>query len=835
MNRSGPVGPGRTMTTAWAEALGRLAFVPASACRFATKGLATILRMRAFFIRLAMSLQMAGFSRMLGALVAFRKSRAAGEGRPCATVLAVGFAWDETKQLLRDPAPGPLARQSSAKVARNILVQRCIAHAAALGEDGMGRPVELSKAEELVVPPLELHGKSVPFLATGIGRAAPFSLFDASAVRQVADHVSAVVLGFAMDAARTNRRLLKHIVGKGAVDGWPSNVVIDPNQLCLLHQLHRIKVQLVDVHSVVSLLYCLSRLVRAGSVVHVVADFISRFVEQHCQRRLGAPPAEAVERSRRAMDLLYGLDAAHHRRATQKGDSESRLLRDVKEVLRLDNGGMADRGAGLVHFCAGADGSPCCADLRETKERMTAAYLNLFTCHAMPTATLSRWTHVEIVCSMLCCGYICRDLYLNALLEGLAADDRAQEVVAQTVVLAASGAGDEDVVTEHRARIAKVRQWLGLPQTREHLGCLFLMLRNLSSISYFLMSHELVDRAGDIVVGPVGSVRPMRELLGRVRSSLSAFATGLRDFVEPASESHFLLQCVGVSGSDLGGERLARILRRYFVGASVGVFRRLARRLEAFPMRLWVVADPSTTPEQRLRCAQAFVSQPDCCVGVCGQGIRRLCPTAESLLAPVGQALIKTWLKSVQWSIHSCEKQHASCRRLCAGSGPAKNWTLVARERVAESLRAVHLRRTGVDPALCDEVPTRGKKRSARAVSPERHEAIEAATLQCDAPALPSAILPWSEQAAERQVLLDEEVGAGRPSPEDAALLAAMGLGGGAQTHGRQASRQVLGLEAPRTVCFGVVCVCERGRALDKKRLRSFMFMFLCKYVCVSM
>lgn len=502
---------------------------------------------------------------------------------------------------------------------------------------------------------------------------------------------------------------------------------------------------------------------------------------------MGPPPAEASARARKIMDTIYNLGADHHGRQTSTGASTSRLLRDVEEVLRMDNGGFVEPGARLIHFCARIDGRPCCADLSETKERMTAAYLNLFTCHAMPTATLSRWTHIEMVCAVLCTGFACRGLFVAALSSGLAADARAEEQ-AQDIVPVASGAGDDDVVRVHRARLSKVRSWLGSRDTKIHVGCLFFMLRILGSVSYLLMGGADGDKVDEACHRPASAL-PMRTLVGRVRQTLVDCAAAVCDFTEEASSVRCFLYGIGVSFGDIDGQACMRLVRRYMVGASAGIYRRLFRRFVSFPLALWVVVEPEVPREAKLECAALFGALPGCCQGAFGRRLHRLCPRPVDLLGDLGQAVLKSWLESAQWSVHSCEKQHASCRRLVSGAGPSRSWTQVARERILESARAIHRRRVGVDPAF-GVVPSarKGKKRDARAVSLGREPpppplSLEGPLHEGETPTPPSAP-DWPTQITTRMAVSDALSAAGHAlvpaGPLPGAAVATMEVASGA-------------------------------------------------------
>ena len=177
-----------------------------------------------------------------------------------------------------------------------------------------------------------------------------------------------------------------------------------------------------------------------------------------------------------------------------------------------------------------------------------------------------------------------------------------------------------------------------------------------------------------------------------------------------------------------------RLVRRMCVGFSAGVFRRFVLKLNSFPHRLWVLADDACSEEDRQAAVGTFYALPLCCIGFFGRQLRRLFPDAASLSGKGGRATIKIWLRTQVFSIYNCEKEHASCRRLLLGTGPARSWTLCARERLLECSRTIHMQRSSWDPA--------SDIRPAIKTTPATTEAGEA---QAGSPSAPAAFAATPE------------------------------------------------------------------------------------------
>ena len=695
-----------------------MVFVPAAVCRAARKGADSILRTQAFVVRLILALQRSGFDAMASNMASFRaacNNLVHQQGAQCETVLAFSHSWDETKQMLREPARQPHARESSQKVARNIIVQTSLVFASAFLRESNGRELEHTRSEVILVPPLELYGKTASFILAALQRGCIFPFFTKPAMHALTDNASTVIMSFWGDAASTNRKALRHIVGFTETQGWPQGALVDVGQVCLLHQIHRIKVQLVDCKGMVSLMFCLSKLVKAGTILELIADHLAKTVQSHCRRVVGAPPPEGVAQTKRVLDAIFKLEASHHILFGKRGQSKSTLLKDLEVLMSLDNGGLRSSTGDIVHYCWDGSG-PCCADLDDTVQKLTGAYFNLFVGRSMPVATLSRWTNVLTVCAMLCAGYACRDIYVQALVSGLAAEGPAGED--GELQAADAGAGDQDLAKEHRARVAKVKTWLTKGQTRAQVGTCFLMLRNLDSLTYYLMGGERPDQGRHRQPGTVPRAEqtlPAKELCNKVAHTLAHFRNLLLEYGVADSDAMRFFHDLGLNDEDMSTESFVRVFRRAMVGASAGVYRRLWLRLSTFPVKLHLLVDAGVAQDERERCAEEFLALPDCCLGVFGRGLKRRCPTMELLLGLRGKAIIKTWLRTVQWSIYACEKEHASCRRLCNGHGPGRKWTLVSRERVLEGVRSVHIDRCDYDPARAMP-PQQQKKRKASEV-----------------------------------------------------------------------------------------------------------------------
>ena len=686
----------------------RAAFLPTSLTRRISAGLKAVLRARAFMTRFILRMQVVGMAAMFTKLSSLVR-RPDGSSTGNVVVVGLSHSWDETKQMLREhkETTNPFLKQPSARIGRNVLVQTSMVHATGIIHQPSGVAEVYHRAESVLVPPLELAGKTTGFLAKAILDSMALPLHRPEIMRQISSRVSALVVTMWGDGASTNVRFLKHLCGLCDQDEWPVNVLLDPSEKCMLHQLHRIRIRQLEGHALVSLSYCFARLVRSGAILGRVVDHMTVHLRT-CKRVVSKPPEGSKVRLRKAFDLLYKLDGSHHVVHNRRGAKPSELLADVQFLMQMDSA-MLERGE-VVHYCWDNDtGKPCCRSKEETVQKMVAAYLNLFTCHGCPSGSLSRWTHVGVMFTQLAAGFVCRDVFYTAVqstLQGVA----QREAEAAHFEAGVAGAGDADFQKEHQARLTKVRAWLSLDSTRLHVGVMVLVTSITDALMYFLMGGNTRDGARSrrpATIPRLDEPLPVGELVQQVLSIMATLGRLLEQWHDLDADSWVLLHAMGVDTSSLEADQHLRFVRRQCIGFSVGIFRRFVLRLRAFPYQLWVLADGTFDDATCRRAAESFLRLPDCCVGFFGKRLRLLCPTVAALLSSLGRATVASWLRTLIWSVYGCEKEHASCRRLLLGAGPSRNWTLCARERLLECSRTVHLERTSCDPGrLLPDRPT---------------------------------------------------------------------------------------------------------------------------------
>ena len=108
------------------------------------------------------------------------------------------------------------------------------------------------------------------------------------------------------------------------------------------------------------------------------------------KRSVGPPPENMSGGLFAFVDVLFDLDAEHHKR---KHGKFSQKHSDLLQLCSMVNCTML--GDEWVHHCLNPDsGKPCCKNLADSVEKTTVSVINSLLGEADPIPAESRWTHV---------------------------------------------------------------------------------------------------------------------------------------------------------------------------------------------------------------------------------------------------------------------------------------------------------------------------------------------------------------------------------------------------------------------------------------------------------
>ena len=102
--------------------------------------------------------------------------------------------------------------------------------------------------------------------------------------------------------------------------------------------------------------------------------------------------------------MVFRLNASYHFKRGKGPNGEqvlrpSRLRGDLVFLYRMDPGFKGDGRVRHYRWDTNEPSGRCCASADEALQKTIAAYSNAICGHALPTATLSRWTHVSVFLS----------------------------------------------------------------------------------------------------------------------------------------------------------------------------------------------------------------------------------------------------------------------------------------------------------------------------------------------------------------------------------------------------------------------------------------------------
>lgn len=286
-------------STAALQMLVRLAHLPSAFCNSQSRGYQPILKAKTLVARLVVQPQRSAMAAMLTAVSEWR-SKADGNAVRRFVVLGMSHQWDDSPQQLREMKPVPSAKAAKQRISKSVLVQRSIVQCCVAEERADGGMDTANRAENFIVP----HGKSAEWLRGAMLASSqwrgPVDIEDQAAMRSLSGSCDAVILALWPDGGSPNGRWIRHVIATGERDCWGASILVDPTEVCLLHQIRRIKASVLEAQATIGMAYCLSRLVRSGTVWAAFADNLTKIVEQSCERLpLVKPPAEAAQLAER--------------------------------------------------------------------------------------------------------------------------------------------------------------------------------------------------------------------------------------------------------------------------------------------------------------------------------------------------------------------------------------------------------------------------------------------------------------------------------------------------------------------------------------------------------
>lgn len=391
------------------------AFSPIQLVKAASNlGLKKLLRVKAWMSNLYSELQRLSFNHLSKSACVFADNNVGAafatlntSGTCRHAILSVCHSYDEASQWVQVQQLAG-ARQPHSRVAVPTMTQSAQVQAVGVESPSVWsrNGVMWGRAEDWLMPPLELNGKKAEDFLGALKKVAVLDYTDVSKMTTLSKQWSFIILSVWSDEASSNDRLCRHL-RRLVASQMPPNVLLDEDHGCFLHYLHNIKTSGLEGHNVVAICYCLSKLLRFGSVQRKIIEVISSCVENGFQFLEGeSPPLDVQRQKHHAMDLVFDLDSPHHQRQSKVPGKRGHILQDVSAVLEMDTGPLQD--TFCTHHCPCVNGKPHCKNKAEAILKTKRAYLNLLTTRSLPGGSLAKWTHAGEMMRLLSASYLLR-------------------------------------------------------------------------------------------------------------------------------------------------------------------------------------------------------------------------------------------------------------------------------------------------------------------------------------------------------------------------------------------------------------------------------------------
>ncbi|CAK0876512.1 unnamed protein product, partial [Prorocentrum cordatum] len=299
-----------------------------------------------------------------------RKSSASlsNGGGPQRTVhVAVGHMWDEV-EVKQSWKPSERYRTLRKNMSMPTLIQRSTMNLTLYDH---AHDQHRQYQEYFLTQPLEVHGTTARDLLPGVRRGVPaaFDILNRPALYEALASVSSLTFAPMCDRASANVVMIRTWGHEAENKIYLENPVLGKKLLyfpdtCGVHAHHRGKLKIKGLRSHTMRHYSISSVFRLRGQLSKNIAQIERLIEAKLVREVGPPPpwAHTMER---VVDLLYDLEADHHKRTTSNGGQyESQLVADLRELAKMANGSLSNKA--FVHHCWDcATGRACCTSRKQ--------------------------------------------------------------------------------------------------------------------------------------------------------------------------------------------------------------------------------------------------------------------------------------------------------------------------------------------------------------------------------------------------------------------------------------------------------------------------------------
>lgn len=495
------------------------------------------------------------------------------------------------------------------------------------------------------------------------------------------------------DKASGNLSILRHFVRrlKMMFELYRiTNLLILPD-VCGVHNHHRGKLSLKGLRTHTMRHFSIAHLYRLEPVQRRMIERVEQLVSAAVKRRVGPPSGNFIS-LRAVIDVLFDLEAPHHKRGPS-GDKHSQRYTDLVTLADIINGDICGP---WTHWCwNSSESKPCCASQTECVEKSVVVVVNALFGQSDPIPAESRWTSVlanfkqtllrKLVYSV---GVDCFDLVSAS--EAAAGDDRV-EVDAEAV----------EATFQHlkHTRISKAAAYYNDPNTFFELGLFAALLDIYDSLLLYPMLGDPIGKSSG------GGACQLDKLMDKTQSAvgqcMDKFLVLLRSWRTTGVGRKYLL-ILDALAAPMADQNYMRWSRSQVLRLSPSVFRRYEVKYSAFPYRLRALyADPGSVANTAL--VEELLNTDEADLDPYSVGLRKRFPSRDLLLSPTCRETIHTDFSSHTYSVDLVERLHSDVTHNITKRTGGKNFANLSREALLRQACVVHTARGGQHPQKATE------------------------------------------------------------------------------------------------------------------------------------
>lgn len=545
--------------------------------------------------------------------------------------------------------------------------------------------------EAWLCKPIQVSGTSAPALITALDQniPAPFKLGDIAALKALSDSVTSFSFLPISDRASGNVAIMRYFVAqleKLHDEEGVNNILILPD-FCGVHAHHRGKLSLKPVRPHIMRHFSVAHLYRLEPVQSRMIRRVEQLVSESVRRRVAPPPGNVVTLYA-AIDILYQLDAPHHKRGAD-GEGCSQRLADLKALANMVNG---DLRAVWTHWCwSDTTSRPCCGSHAECVEKTTTAVVNALFGQADPIPAESRWTSMLANFKQT----ILRKLVHSA---GIACFDLTADVggsAEEGMVQVDGEAGESFFQFIKQTRIGRVAEYYRDGRTFNELVVISIAMGIYDGRLLYPMLGDPVGRADK-----QSERRPLNKLLDKEDSAIGHCMEELLGCLQtwnvggPNRRPWLLLEALGAPVAD---EEFMRWSRSLLLRLSSSVCRRYELKYASWPYRLHALYSlPDADSTSDLANELLHAEQAD--LDPYSLGLRRLFSSTESLLSAACRETVRADFDAHGYTTDLVERLHADATHNISLRTGGVNFANLSREALLRQACALHTAGGGQHP-----------------------------------------------------------------------------------------------------------------------------------------